>query len=48
MDRVGTRILGGVAAKNSENLFRRRGKGSSTMSVSRGLVDPKSVLKLNT
>ena len=35
------RILVGVAAKNGENPFGRRGKGSSTMFVSRGLVDPK-------
>ena len=44
MDRVPIRILVGVAAKNGENPFRRRGKGSSTMIVSRGLVDPKSTL----
>lgn len=34
----------GVAAKGGENPSRRRGKGSSTMFVSRGLVDPKAVL----
>jgi hypothetical protein len=44
MDRTRIRILGGVAAKRGENPLRRRGKGSSTMSVSRGLVGPKDAL----
>lgn len=34
----------GVAAKSGENPLRRRGKGSSTMFVSRGLVEPKAAL----
>ena len=34
----------GVAAKSGENPLGRRGKGSSTMFVSRGLVDPKAFL----
>ena len=44
MDRVRTRILVRVAAKNGENPFRRRGKGSLAMFVSQGLVDPKTSL----
>jgi hypothetical protein len=44
MDRIRMRILVVVAAKNGENPFSRRGKGSSTMFVSRGLVDPKVIL----
>ena len=44
MDRIRMRILVVVAAKNGENPFSRRGKGSSTMFVSRGLVDPKGSL----
>ena len=36
-----------VAAKIGENPIRRRGKGSSTMFVSRGLVDPKTALNLS-
>jgi hypothetical protein len=44
VDRVRTMILVGVAAKNGENPFRRRGQGSSAMFVSRGLADPKALL----
>jgi hypothetical protein len=44
MDRIRMRILVGVAAKSGENPLGRRGKGSSTMFVSRGLVDPKAFL----
>lgn len=36
----------GVAAKDGENPSRRKGKGSSTMFVSRGLVDPKIALNI--
>ena len=41
MDHIRMRILVVVAAKSGENPLSRRGKGSSTMFVSRGLVDPK-------
>jgi hypothetical protein len=44
MDHVGMRILVVVAAKLGENPNRRRGSGSSTMIVSRGLVGPKVAL----
>ena len=44
MDRVRITIMVGVAAKGGENPPRRRGQGSSTMFVSRGLVDPKTAL----
>jgi hypothetical protein len=44
VDRVCIRIMVGVAAKNGENPFRRRGQGSSAMFVSRGLADPKLLL----
>ena len=33
-------ILVGVGSKQSENLCRRKGKGSLAMSISQGLVDP--------
>ena len=42
MDRVETKILVAVAAKSGENPDRRKGQGSSAMSVSRGLVGPKA------
>lgn len=42
MDRARIWMLVGVAAKNGENPFRRRGQGSSAMFVSRGLVGPKT------
>jgi len=44
VDRVRIRIMVGVAAKNGENPFRRRGQVSSAMFVGRGLADPKSYL----
>ena len=44
MDRARIWMLVGVAAKNGENPFRRRGQGSSAMFVSRGLADPKTTL----
>src|SRR5579863_344644 len=44
MDRVPSKILGGVAAKTGENPVRRRGQGSTTTFIRRGLVEPKRVL----
>ena len=44
MDHVGMRILVVVAAELGENPSRRRGSGSSTMVVNRGLVGPKVAL----
>ena len=44
MDRVPSKILGGVAAKTGENPVRRRGKGSTATFIRRGLVEPKRVL----
>jgi hypothetical protein len=41
VDRAETKILVAVAAKSGENPDRRKGQGSSAMSVSRGLVGPK-------
>ena len=41
VDRMVSWILVKVAEKNRENRFRRKGKGSLAMFVSRGLVDPK-------
>ena len=40
MDQIEMRILAVVGSKQSENLCRWRGKGSLTMSISQGLVDP--------
>ena len=40
LDQLEMRILVVVGSKQSENLCRRRGKGSLTMSVSQGLVNP--------
>ncbi len=48
MDRAGTKILVAVAAKSGENPDRRKGKGSSAMSVSRGSVGPKLYPKEST
>jgi hypothetical protein len=47
MDRVPSKILGGVAAKTGENPVRRRGQGSTTTIIRRGLVEPKRVLSRN-
>ena len=47
MDRVQSKILGGVAAKKGENPVRRRGQGSSATFIRRGLVEPKRVLNRN-
>jgi hypothetical protein len=44
MDRVPSKILGGVAAKTGESPVRRRGQGSTATTISRGLVEPKRVL----
>jgi hypothetical protein len=44
MDRVPSKILGGVAAKTGENPVRRRGQGSTATFIRRGLVEPKRVL----
>ena len=44
MDRVPSKILGGVAAKTGENPVRRRGQGSTATIIRRGLVEPKRVL----
>ena len=44
VDRVRMRILVGVTAKMGWNPIRRKGKGSSAMFVSRGLVGPKGFL----
>jgi hypothetical protein len=44
MDRAPSKILGGVAAKTGENPVRRRGQGSTTTIIRRGLVEPKRVL----
>ena len=48
MDRVPSKILGGVAAKTGENPVRRRGQGSTTTFIRRGLVEPKCVLNRHT
>src|SRR5579862_5651326 len=47
MDRIPSKILGGVAAKTGENPVRRRGQGSTTTIIRRGLVEPKRVLSRN-
>ena|ERR1700704_6157138 len=44
MDRVPSKILGGVAAKTGGNPVRRRGQGSTATIIRRGLVEPKRVL----
>ena len=40
VDFVGMRILVVVGSEQSENLCHRKGKGSLTMYISQGLVDP--------
>ena len=40
MNRVEMRILAVVGLQQSENLCHRKGKGSLTMQISQGLVDP--------
>ena len=48
VDRVEMKILAIVRSKQSENLCHWKGKGSLTMSISQGLVDPNGVHKLDT
>ena len=43
VDLIGMKILVVVGTEWSENLHRRRGKGSLTMQISQGLVDPNQV-----
>ena len=40
MDQSELRILAVVGAEQSENLCRRKGKGSLTMQISQGVIDP--------
>ena len=40
LDRLEMRILAVVGSKQSENLCHRKGKGSLTMSINQGLVNP--------
>ena len=48
VDLLEMRILAVVGSKQSENLCHWKGKGSLTMSISQGLVDPNGVHKLDT
>ena len=46
MDLSGMRILAEVRPKHGENPCHRKGKGSLTMKLSQGLVDPNSIHNL--
>ena len=46
MNLIKMKILVVVRSKQSENLCHRKGKGSLTMSISQGLVDPNCVHNL--
>ena len=47
VDLVEMKILAVVGSEQSENLCHRKGKGSLTMSISQGLVDPNQALNVS-
>ena len=40
VDRLGMKILAVVGTEYCENQYRRKGKGSLTMQISQGVIDP--------
>ena len=47
LDRLEMRILAVVGSKQSENLCHRKGKGSLTMEINQGSVNPNLIHNMN-